>query len=328
MRNKLVFICMIACSAPVVAQVNINFGFPSVDIGINLRLYPELVPVPGYPVYYAPRLDSNYFFYDGMYWVYQDEDWYASSWYNGPWRTVERDVVPVFILRIPVRYYRQAPQYFSAWRADSAPRWGQHWGNEWQQRRQGWDRWDRNTPRTRTPLPLYQRNYTGNRYPQLQQQQTLQNKNYRYRPHDPLVRQQVQDHGRYVTSMPTRIEPMPDQDKPRLNSHERNNAHDRDAATRNARDNRRDAPAAPVRHESQNVRPQDQPQNHQRERDHAQEQRGQTDRTQRSEHPAQVQTTPQEQSRGKKPEQHERTNEKAKDRANDRDDERGQDRRK
>jgi hypothetical protein len=32
-----------------------------ISIGINLPLYPELVPVPGYPVYYAPQLDSNFF---------------------------------------------------------------------------------------------------------------------------------------------------------------------------------------------------------------------------------------------------------------------------
>ena len=44
--------------------------------------------MPGYPVYYAPRINSNYFFYDGMYWVYQRDNWYASSWYNGPWGLV------------------------------------------------------------------------------------------------------------------------------------------------------------------------------------------------------------------------------------------------
>jgi hypothetical protein len=26
--------------------------------------------VPGLPVYYAPSVNSNFFFYDGMYWVY------------------------------------------------------------------------------------------------------------------------------------------------------------------------------------------------------------------------------------------------------------------
>ena len=42
----------------------------SFSIGINVPVYPRLVRVPGYPVYYDPRAQSNYFFYDGLYWVY------------------------------------------------------------------------------------------------------------------------------------------------------------------------------------------------------------------------------------------------------------------
>ena len=70
------------------AQVSVGIGLPGVSIGINLPVYPQLVRVPGYPVYYAPQMNSNYFFYDGLYWVYQGDNWYASSWYNGPWGLV------------------------------------------------------------------------------------------------------------------------------------------------------------------------------------------------------------------------------------------------
>jgi hypothetical protein len=45
------------------------------------------------------------------------------------------------------------------------PRWGERWGHDWEQHHQGWDHWDRNTPQTRAPLPVYQRQYSGNRYP-------------------------------------------------------------------------------------------------------------------------------------------------------------------
>ena len=69
-----------------------------VSIGINLPAYPRLVPVPGYPVYYAPSVDSNYFFYDGLYWVFDGDNWYESRWYNGPWSLVEPDAVPIFLL--------------------------------------------------------------------------------------------------------------------------------------------------------------------------------------------------------------------------------------
>jgi len=57
------------------ASVSIGINLPSVQIGVNLPVFPQLVPVPGYPVYYAPSMNANYFFYDGMYWVYQNDDW-------------------------------------------------------------------------------------------------------------------------------------------------------------------------------------------------------------------------------------------------------------
>jgi hypothetical protein len=174
------------------AQVSIGIGLPHVSIGINLPAYPRLVRVPDYPVYYAPGLEANFFFYDGMYWVFQDDDWYVSSWYNGPWGIVDRADVPVFILRIPVRYYRRPPAYFQGWRPDAAPRWGDHWGHDWEQRRSGWDNWNRRAAPAPAPAPLpaYQRQYSGNRYPQqMERQQQLQQQKYRYQPRDPVVRQ-------------------------------------------------------------------------------------------------------------------------------------------
>lgn len=176
----------------VFAQVGIGIGFPGVSIGINLPLYPQLVPVPGYPVYYAPQLDANYFFYDGMYWVYQEDRWYASTWYNGPWGAVPPEAVPLFILRIPVRYYRHPPPYFRGWQPNAAPRWGEHWGNEWSRNRGDWNQWNRKAAPPPAPLPGYQRNYSGNRYPQVEQQQTIHSQNYRYQPHEPVVRQHYQ----------------------------------------------------------------------------------------------------------------------------------------
>jgi len=49
------------------SQVSVGIGYPGVNIGINYSTYPDLVQIPGYPVYYDPRVDSNYFFYDGLY---------------------------------------------------------------------------------------------------------------------------------------------------------------------------------------------------------------------------------------------------------------------
>jgi hypothetical protein len=172
--------------------VSVGIGLPGVSIGINLPVHPELIRVPGYPVYYAPRVNSNYFFYDGMYWLYTGDNWYASYWYNGPWELVAPEAVPLFVLRIPVRYYRRPPAYFHGWRSDAPPRWGEHWGDAWEQRRRGWDNWNRSSAPPPAPLPVYQRQYSGTRYPRVEQQQVLQSQNYRYQPQDAVVQQRYQ----------------------------------------------------------------------------------------------------------------------------------------
>jgi hypothetical protein len=196
MRYVFIVLGLLLCPvASADVQMSIGIGLPGVRIGINLPLFPELVRVPGYPVYYAPRLNSNYFFYDGMYWLYRGDNWYASSWYNGPWGVVAPEVVPLYVLRIPVRYYRSPPAYFRGWGSEAPPRWGEHWGHEWAQHRSGWDRWNHSSAPAPAPLPLYQRQYSGDRYPRLEQQQALHSQNYRYQPHDAVVRQHYQEHA-------------------------------------------------------------------------------------------------------------------------------------
>ncbi len=164
------------------AQVSIGVALPGVNIGINLPAYPQFVRVPNYPVYYAPALQANYFFYDGRYWVFQQDDWYSSDWYDGPWYAVPPHAVPLYVLRIPVRYYRDPPRYFQGWQTAAPPRWGEHWGNDWSRQRRGWDRWDRRNMPAPAPLPTYQRQYSGERYPQAEQQRELQGRHYRYQP--------------------------------------------------------------------------------------------------------------------------------------------------
>jgi len=205
---------LVCCSvSSVSAQVSIGIGLPNVSIGINLPLFPELVPLPGYPVYYAPRLDANYFFYDGLYWVYTNDYWYSSYWYNGPWTIVEPAYVPLYILRIPVRYYRQPPVYFRGWHRDAPPRWGQHWGRDWEHQRRGWDKWKRGSAPGRAPLPVYQRQYTGDRYPRAEQQHDLRREHYRYQPRDKAVRQHFQQRDDQRSAAPARRER---QEEPRL----------------------------------------------------------------------------------------------------------------
>ena len=197
-----VFALLLGAALPARAEVNVS-------IGINVPIFPDLVPVPGYPVYYDPRGDANYFFYDGAYWVYRDDNWYSSTWYNGPWRVIGPEFVPAYVLRVPVRYYRQPPVYFRGWVADAPPRWGEHWGRDWEDRRRGWDHWDRHARVHPAPLPVYQREYKGDRYPrEIERQQALRSQNYRYHPHESIVRQQfqAQHHEQRVERHENRVE--------------------------------------------------------------------------------------------------------------------------
>jgi hypothetical protein len=191
MRKFLIALCLAVAglvSMPAAAQLSFGFSSGGVRLGINVPVYPRLVPVPGYPVYWAPDVNANYFFYDGMYWLFYDDNWYGSQWYNGPWYAVPPDEVPLFVLRVPVRYYHHRPAYFRGWALNDAPRWDQLGGRAWSDPPGDSPRWHLNRAPARAPLPNYQRNYSGNRYPNVERQRTEQARNYRYQPRDEGVR--------------------------------------------------------------------------------------------------------------------------------------------
>ena len=209
MRYSFVVCCaLLGAATPAVAQVSISVGMPHAEIGFNQPVYPQFVQVPNYPVYYAPEVNANYFFYDGMFWAYNQDNWYASNWYNGPWYSVSPRYVPVYILRVPVRYYRRPPNYFHGWPQNDPPRWGNHWGHDWEQQRHGWNEWDRHSAPAPAPLPVYQRQYSGDRYPRVEQQPVLHREYYRYQPSDPVVRQ-------YYEQAPTQHKEQPSQGQQR-----------------------------------------------------------------------------------------------------------------
>jgi hypothetical protein len=135
------------------AQLGLSISLPAPPLASTSRPIRSWSRCLAIPVYYAPQLNANYFFYDGMYWVYQRDNWYAATWYNGPWGLVTPEAVPVFILRVPVRYYRQSPAYFHGWRADAAPHWGEHWGETWERSHSGWNSGTRGTALAAAPLP-------------------------------------------------------------------------------------------------------------------------------------------------------------------------------
>jgi len=109
----------------------------SIDIGINLPGPPQLAPVPGTPVMYAPAVDSNYFFYAGSYYAFVNGGWYVSPGYGGPWAVVAPEFVPRPILAVPVGYYRVRPPAWRSWRRQERPHWESRWGRSWAERPRG-----------------------------------------------------------------------------------------------------------------------------------------------------------------------------------------------
>jgi len=206
-------------------QAVFDFEARGGHINLSIGAYPQLVPIPGYPVYYAPDLGRNYFFYDGLYWVFHHDRWYVSDWYDGPWEGVDPFDVPLFILRIPVRYYAEPPPYFGRWDRDRAPRWHETFGRDWAEAHRDWDRFDRRRVPPRAPLPDYQRHYRDDRYPSGGERDGLRSEHYRLDPQDPAARSywerhrgdhpREDDRDRYAPEEHRRDDYRPEERRPR-----------------------------------------------------------------------------------------------------------------
>jgi hypothetical protein len=109
---------------PALAQVSVgrrHRASRSETSGSTCPLYSAIRPGAGLPGLLRHRsCIRTIFFYDGMYWVYSDDNWYASSWYKRALAAGRPEVVPVFLLRVPVRYYPcPADSISHAWRREA-----------------------------------------------------------------------------------------------------------------------------------------------------------------------------------------------------------------
>ena len=101
------------------------------------------------------------------------------------------EAVPVFLWRVPVRYYRRPPPYFHGWGGNEPPHWGEHWGPGWESGHPRWNHWDRHDVPRAAPLPAYQSKYRGDHYPRPEEQATMHQQNYHYEHQDPMVRERL-----------------------------------------------------------------------------------------------------------------------------------------
>ncbi len=91
------------------AAVNINIGIGAPLPAVVLAAPPQVVLIPGSPVYYAPDAGINLFFYSGRWYRRHNNGWYRASYYNGPWAYMPPSRVPAAFVRIPGNYYRPMP---------------------------------------------------------------------------------------------------------------------------------------------------------------------------------------------------------------------------
>ena len=103
-------------------HIGVNIGVPPPP-PVVVEAPPPLVVVPQSPVYYAPSLPYNYFYYGGLYYAFHDDHWFYAASYAGPWTFVTVQRVPRPILAVPVRYYKVKPVH---WKEHGPPPWAGH----------------------------------------------------------------------------------------------------------------------------------------------------------------------------------------------------------
>jgi hypothetical protein len=86
-------------------KIDIGLGVPP----LVLTAPPQLVVVPGTPVYYAPDVAANLFFYKGRYYTVANGVWSMAPAYGGPWAVIQVGQVPAPVVAVPVAYYKIPP---------------------------------------------------------------------------------------------------------------------------------------------------------------------------------------------------------------------------
>jgi len=136
MKRMLVFAGIIAAATAGLAMMTVPVQADSVSIGVNIgspppppppayvvEAPPQLVVVPGTPVYYAPSLSVNFFAYGGRYYSHHNGAWFMAATYGGPWTYIALERVPHPVLAVPVTYYKVPPGHM---KGGGPPPWAGH----------------------------------------------------------------------------------------------------------------------------------------------------------------------------------------------------------
>ncbi|HKO21839.1 MAG TPA: hypothetical protein VJX91_04235 [Candidatus Eisenbacteria bacterium] len=145
--------------AAVSVGVSFHVGDPYGGLSLHFSSAPRLALIPASQVYYVPNYDRDLYRYGNTWYTTQDDCWYQSSSYNGPFVQIAVSSVPRPIWNIPNRYRRgwggsqaayrgyQGRGYDQGWNQGSTSDWNGYQGrNGYQDRNgyQGQNEWQRN----------------------------------------------------------------------------------------------------------------------------------------------------------------------------------------
>ncbi|WAC07473.1 MAG: hypothetical protein OS130_14830 [Thermodesulfobacteriota bacterium] len=90
-------------------------GDVDVHIGIGVSVLPmvmmpappAVVLIPNTPVYYAPDMGMDMFFYSGYWYRRHHNYWFRAAYYNGPWMYMSPRRVPAVVMNAP--YHKIPP---------------------------------------------------------------------------------------------------------------------------------------------------------------------------------------------------------------------------
>lgn len=88
-------------------NVGINVGTPAPPPVIVAP--PQLVVVPGTPVYFVPSAAFNVFVFGGKYYSFHNGVWFLASGHKGPWKVIALESVPQPVRGVPISYYKIPP---------------------------------------------------------------------------------------------------------------------------------------------------------------------------------------------------------------------------
>jgi hypothetical protein len=175
-------------SAATSFSFSLRIGDPYIGPSLAFYSAPDVVLIPGTPVYYIDDYDYDLYSYGNYWYYYWNGGWYRSVDYDGPFYFISYQSVPYPIRYVPVRYRHHWRNYRGA--AYSSYQAGRYYPSNPGSYTYYRTRYEDRYPRTSGQYSVQQNRYRERQQPvQYRQETAPQRTQYRREP-APQVRQQ------------------------------------------------------------------------------------------------------------------------------------------